>query len=70
MKSDDTTLNQSFAKFLRNCAEQSFRRSFTCDASKGSAEYYQAHREYDRCTLLTAWAELFYSREDEILDTE
>ncbi len=63
-------LNKSFGKYLRQQSHESFLRSFTCNAPKGSLEYYQAHREYDRCTLLTAWAELFYSREDEILDTE
>jgi hypothetical protein len=63
-------LNRSFGKFLRDQAHKSFLRSFTCGAPIGTPEYYQAHREYDRCTFLASWAELFYSREDEILDSE
>ena len=65
-----STLNQSFGKYLRMRSHESFQRSFACGAPIYSPEYYQARREYDRCTLLAAWAELFYSRHDEILDHE
>ena len=63
-------LNKSIGKYLRLQSHASFQRSFTCGAPVGSPEYYQAHREYERCTLLSAWAELFYSRHDEDLDND
>lgn len=58
-------INRSFGTFVRACAHQSFYRSFTCGSQPGTPEYHQAHREYDRASLLFAVAELFYSQQDE-----